>query len=110
MGKSATLIRNARVAAGLSQAQLAKRTGRAQPAIARLERPGSNPTVATLSDVLHATGHQLEISARRRPPSVDETQIRERLALSPAERLATFSVSQRNVRRLLAKAKRVDGE
>jgi transcriptional regulator with XRE-family HTH domain len=105
----AALIKQSRLTAGLTQAQLGARLGISQAAVARWERPGSNPTFATLSDALSATGHQLEIGVARRPPSVDESQVIERLALTPAERLATFSASQRNMRRMLAKARRVDG-
>jgi hypothetical protein len=40
-------------------------------------------------------------------PSVDESQIRERLRLTPAERLRLFASSQRNLVALTAKARRV---
>jgi hypothetical protein len=39
-------------------------------------------------------------------PDVDETQILERLRLTPAERLAAFERSQRNLRRLVGRARR----
>ena len=50
------LIRDARRAAGLTQAELAARLGISQSAIAKLEREGSNPTVETLDRVLRAHG------------------------------------------------------
>jgi transcriptional regulator with XRE-family HTH domain len=103
----ATIIRNARLAAGLSQAQLAARLATTQSAVARLERPGSNPRVDTLDAALRATGHRLGLEAARAPAGVDEGQIRARLELSPAERLETFQASQRNLSRLARRAKRV---
>jgi transcriptional regulator with XRE-family HTH domain len=80
----AALIREARLAAGLTQAELAHRAGLSQPAVARLERPGSNPTIATLDRVLRASGRRLELSGAPSAP-LDEGQIRSRLALTPAE-------------------------
>jgi transcriptional regulator with XRE-family HTH domain len=51
------LVRDARRAAKLTQAELAQRLGMSQPAIAKLERPDANPTVRTSDRVLRATGH-----------------------------------------------------
>src|ERR1051325_2578385 len=100
------LVRRSRLKAGLTQAELAQRRGTAQSAIARLERPGSNPRVDTLATALQATDHDLDIRARARAHNVDEGQILERLKLSPSERLATFQASSANMRGLLAKAGR----
>jgi len=63
----ATLLREARHAAGLTQAALAERLDVSQAAIAKLERQGANPTVDTLDNVLRATGHRLELSAAPAP-------------------------------------------
>ena len=65
MLEAATLLREARYAAGLTQAALAERLDVSQAAIAKLERQGANPTVDTLDNVLSATGHRLELSAAR---------------------------------------------
>lgn len=106
------LIRDARHAAGLSQAELAERLGVKQPVVARLERRGANPTVRTLQRVMDATGGELTLGfapARRRCsrlPDVDESQLRRRLAMTPAERLRTFSASQANLVDLLETARR----
>jgi transcriptional regulator with XRE-family HTH domain len=92
------IIRASRIEAGLTQTELAARMGTNQAAVARLERHGSNPTVATLDRALRATGHRLEIGARRNPiPDVDEDQIRRHLRMSPAERLAAHQVAYRSV-------------
>jgi len=55
-------IRHARLAAGLTQAQLAKRTGLSQPAIARLEDPDHNPTLETLQRVAEALDADLLVT------------------------------------------------
>jgi transcriptional regulator with XRE-family HTH domain len=101
---ASTLLRAARRRADLTQAQLAARAGVSQAEVARLERAGSNPTAATLERLLRATGHRLEL---RRLDAVDETQVRERLELTPAERLAAFEASQRNLSSLTRGARRV---
>jgi transcriptional regulator with XRE-family HTH domain len=103
---AATLICQARTDAGLTQAELAGLMATTQSAIARLERAGANPTVATLESALNAAGRRLELTAAR-GGAVDETQIVERLRLSPAERLQTFQRSQRNLGRLATRARRV---
>lgn len=103
-----SLVRRARIDSGLTQAQLATRLGTTQSAIARLERRGSNPRIDTLDDTLRATGHRLNLGAAPAPAAVDESQIAARLALTPAERLAAFSTSHRNLGSLVGKARRVD--
>ena len=84
---AAAVIRNARVAAGLTQAELARRLGTTQPVVARLESASANPTVETLDRTLHATGHRLALAAEHHPASVDESLIRKHLELTPAQRL-----------------------
>lgn len=56
------LIRTARRRAGVTQAVLAARAGMTQPEVARLERPGSNPTAHTLTRLLGAAGQRLELA------------------------------------------------
>jgi transcriptional regulator with XRE-family HTH domain len=103
----ATLVRHARRAAGLSQAQLAERLGTTQSAVARLERPGANPRVDTLDAALRASGQRLALEVAPIAAGIDEAQLRARLALSPAQRLESFQSSQRHVGRLTRRAKRV---
>src|SRR6266571_865280 len=104
MSSAAALIREARVSAGLTQTAVAARLGATQAAIARLESPDANPTIATLTRVLEATGHRLELAAPRREAHVDEAQIAERLKLTPAERLVAFQASYEHMRKLIGKA------
>lgn len=56
-----TLVR-ARMNANLSQAELARRIGTTQSAIARLEGGGVSPSIATLKRYAEATGSRLEIN------------------------------------------------
>jgi predicted transcriptional regulator len=56
-----TLV-HARMKAKLSQAELAKRIGTTQSAIARLEGGGVSPTLSTLRRYAEATGARLEIN------------------------------------------------
>jgi transcriptional regulator with XRE-family HTH domain len=102
-----SLIKRSRQQAGLTQVELARRLGTTQSAVARLERPDSNPRVDTLERALHATGHTVSIdSMTSKSSNVDEGQIRERLKLTPAQRLAAFQASSRNMNRLVAKTRR----
>jgi transcriptional regulator with XRE-family HTH domain len=103
----AMTLRTARESAGLTQAELAERAGMTQSIVARIERAGSNPTLATAERLLRATGHTLAVETTRVPSGVDESQIRERLRLSPGERLRTFEASHRNLGALKRKARRV---
>jgi transcriptional regulator with XRE-family HTH domain len=109
MTSAALLIRHVRAEAGMTQAELATRAGLSQSAVARLERGSSNPTIATLANVIAATGHQLTLGAALHRPSYDERQLRERLAMSPAQRLATFTASSRSLRTMAQRARR-DGD
>ena len=55
-------VARARMRAGLSQAQLAKRMKTTQSTIARLESGRGKPSTRTLSRFSKATGHRLKIS------------------------------------------------
>jgi transcriptional regulator with XRE-family HTH domain len=94
------LIRRSRQRAGLTQAELARRLGTTQSAVARLERPGSNPRIDTLERALAATGQSLSIGSKTPKPSVDDTLIARQLRLTPEERLRAFEASYRDVRKL----------
>jgi transcriptional regulator with XRE-family HTH domain len=95
-----TLLRTTRRRAGLTQADLAARLGKSQATVAALERPGANPTLATLTEAMQATGHRLELAAVPAPSGADETLIASNLRLSPAERLAAFEVAHAEVEEL----------
>lgn len=52
----AVALRWARQSAGLTQTQLASRIGVSQQQVAKLERPGANPSIATLRKLADALG------------------------------------------------------
>ncbi|HEY7035209.1 MAG TPA: XRE family transcriptional regulator [Thermomicrobiales bacterium] len=60
----AVLLHRAREHRGLSQSAAAARTGFAQHAISRIERPNSNVQLATLQRYLGALGYDIEIVVR----------------------------------------------
>jgi transcriptional regulator with XRE-family HTH domain len=95
------LVREARTAAGLSQAALAARIDTTQSVVSRWERGSDEPRLTTLARILAACERRLVLVAE--PDDVDRAQIRQQLALSPAERLASVV----NLSRALASARRV---
>lgn len=97
---TATTLRNARRAAGLSQRELASRARVAQPAVARIEAGGVVPRVDTLEHLLRACGHTLEV-ARRVGAGVDRSVIKQLLKLTPRQRLDLAVTEANNLDRLL---------
>lgn len=55
------LIRGARLAAGLTQSEVAARTGMRQPNVARAETAAHAPSVATCERLLRAAGYRLAV-------------------------------------------------
>jgi transcriptional regulator with XRE-family HTH domain len=101
MRGSHRFFREARQKAGLTQHELAQRAGMSQPAIAKLERGATNPTLATLSRCAEAAGFELrmELVPRAAPDAVverykrdvDRTLLRENLRKSVDERLRSLA-------------------
>ncbi len=60
------MIRSARLAAGLTQLELATRARTAQPAVAAYESGARAPNLATLQRLLGACEHDIEVLARPR--------------------------------------------
>jgi transcriptional regulator with XRE-family HTH domain len=58
------LLAQARREAGITQAELARRLGISQPAVAQLERNRSNPRIETLERALSAVGLELLLDTR----------------------------------------------
>lgn len=74
MESAASVIRQARRVRGVSQAELARRTGIAQPTISGYERGQHEPSLKTLKQLVEGTGLTLELrlhqdGARRRLPT-----------------------------------------
>ena len=61
------MIRGARLTAGLSQAELARRVGSSQAAVARRESGGEEPTVPGLRRLLYACGARLLLDSAPLP-------------------------------------------
>ncbi len=80
------LIQEARLRAGLSQAQLAERVGRDRAHIARWETSGVEPSFATLQEVLRACGYQLSTKLEHYEP-VDDVRRRAIAEAPPSDRL-----------------------
>lgn len=109
---AAILLRTARKEAGLTQAELARRVGTTQSAVARMERPGANPTVNWLDRALAAAGRRLELTDAdgSAGAGVDETLLRASLERSPADRARVFEATYRSARELAAAGARARGE
>jgi transcriptional regulator with XRE-family HTH domain len=83
---SGDLIREARLRAGLTQADLGRRVGTAASAIGRWERGDVIPSFETLRALVRATGHDLTIGIARADDH-DLVLIRRSLKREPADRL-----------------------
>jgi transcriptional regulator with XRE-family HTH domain len=55
-------LRQARHHAGLTQAELARRAGVSRQQVAKVERPDSNPTLATLERLAQVLGLRLSVA------------------------------------------------
>jgi transcriptional regulator with XRE-family HTH domain len=80
------LIREARRRAGITQAELAKRVGTSQPAIARYERARTMPDLDTLHRIVEACGLELRLELDA-PDSQRAAAERIALERTPEERL-----------------------
>jgi transcriptional regulator with XRE-family HTH domain len=109
MPEPAYLLKDARRQAGLTQTELARRLGVSQAAVAKLERPGANPAIATLDDALRETGQRLVLATEPVRPGIDETLVFEQLRLSPDQRLAQLESMYEWGRELTLAGARVRG-
>jgi uncharacterized protein len=81
------LVRELRLAAGLSQRALAQRAETSQPAVARYERGVATPSWETLQRLAAACGRRVTISADAIPDPHDVELAELLLELTPLERL-----------------------
>ncbi len=95
--RSAALIREARLRAGLTQADLAERTGRDRSVIARWEQAAVAPSVETLIELVRACGFDLPLELEPLDTSEDD-RLKKNTMLSP----------ERRVRRLFSALDRED--
>jgi transcriptional regulator with XRE-family HTH domain len=89
---SGTLIRQARTRAGLSQVQLAERSGKDRAQIARWERDAVTPSLETLRELLHACSFDLDLSLvpYRVPDAALDVRLAKAQEQTPQERLQTM--------------------
>lgn len=102
---SATVIRNARKRAGLTQAKLAERLGKSQSEIGRWERGEAKPSFETLSQVVRACGLNLSVQIGAADDSY-AAHIERMLRLTPAERVSR-AADHANALRMMRRATRV---
>ena len=82
---SATMIREARLRAGLTQRELAERLSTTQSAIARWEAGVVRPSLETLSEIAHACGLELRLGLVDEDAG-DASLIERTLTLTPEQR------------------------
>ncbi|MGI9110828.1 MAG: helix-turn-helix transcriptional regulator [Gaiellaceae bacterium] len=83
---SAILIREARLRAGLTQQELADRSGRERSVIARWEQGAVAPSLEALLAVIEACGFDLPLELAERDDSGNEC-LRKNARLSPERRV-----------------------
>jgi transcriptional regulator with XRE-family HTH domain len=85
---SGTLIRQARLLAGLSQVELSQRSGKDRAQIARWERDVVQPSFETLRELLRACGFDLEATLVPYEANRSrEERLEQALRQTPQERL-----------------------
>jgi transcriptional regulator with XRE-family HTH domain len=105
------LVAAARRQAGLTQQELAQRAGTSQPAVARIERGGGNPSLATVRRLVNAAGFDLRLELAPRAVhrdavvasykrDVDRTLLRENLGKSVDRRLRDMEAFRKDAERL----------
>lgn len=93
---SGTLIREARVLAGLSQEELSERSGKDRAQIARWERDIVQPSFETLRELLRACGFDLDATlVPYEPDTQQEARLEKALLRSPQERLQAMLKARR---------------
>jgi transcriptional regulator with XRE-family HTH domain len=106
--QASRFVRWARLHAGLSQQELAARTGVAQSTISRIEGGALDPRVGTVRKLLRACGADLELGPRR-GVEYDRTELRAQLGREPAARLRHAVAAANNLRRWHGVARRQAG-
>ena len=97
------LLREARRRAGLSQAELGERAGKAGSAISRWERGGVEPSLETLRHLLRSAGFDLVIGLATADDH-DLGLIRRSLAVAPEERLRELVNAVRSLESMVSSA------
>lgn len=86
-----SVLRDARLHAGISQKQLAIRTGIAAPALSRIENGHESPSFERLTTCLEAIGFEPSLELRPLAGSeADPVHLAAEAALTPAQRLESL--------------------
>ena len=101
--KADSILKRARKISGLSQREVADRSGIAQPVIARIEAGRASPRTDTFDRLLAACGFDLALVPRA-GRGVDREPLKELARLSPSERLRT-AVREANLLAALVQAR-----
>jgi transcriptional regulator with XRE-family HTH domain len=105
--KANTLVRTARRRKGLTQRELARRTGIPQPMISSIERGLQDPRYSTVERILAAADQEIDV-VERAGRGVDRTQFVESLRLTPLQRLRNGVSASKAIDRLVRSARRVN--
>jgi len=92
-------IREARLAVGMSQAQLARRIGTTEKNVSRWENTKNQPRLASVAEIAQATGHDIDFFLTESSEDDDEESEQ---PLTPAEMdlyLALHARLQRSIQR-----------
>lgn len=81
------MIRQRRLAHGLTQAQLALRAGSTQAAVSRLEHGDLSPTFETIQRLLFVLGETAQLQVTALDGDHDDAHLADLLSRTPAERL-----------------------
>ena len=93
---SGTLIREARLRAGLSQGELSERSGKDRAQIARWERDVVQPSFETLRELVRACGFDLDLAlVPFQADPKEEARLKKTLDRSPQERLHAMLKARR---------------
>ena len=105
MTSPSLILEEARLAAGLTQQELADRARTSQPAVARLEQGRASPTFATLERLIAAAGFDIRLELVPRTTTdpvldaykrdVDRTLLRENLTKTVDERIRSLDELRR---------------
>ena len=96
--RSAALIREARLRAGLTQYELAELCGRDRSVIARWEQGSVAPSIETLIELVRACGFDLPLELVPHEPSEQE-RLHKNALLSPERRLQRYLRTQSRAER-----------
>ncbi|CAN5178914.1 hypothetical protein BH18ACT14_BH18ACT14_10940 [soil metagenome] len=87
--RSADLIREARLRAGLTQTELAERTGKDRSVVARWEQGAVAPSIETLVSLVRACGFDLSLELVSFERGREE-RLEKNLMLSPERRMQRY--------------------